>query len=129
MKNGTNQEKTGRKAVNYDRAPFNKDSVLVIISDIQDNTYSNAFKMENMILAAFPRLKESGIWTKCRVNKKHKNKCYITLPKDHHKENVSNIIKRRFLRKSGRFVMGGSQNWPIFYLFTVYALNKNFPKF
>ena len=93
MKNGTNQEKTGRKAVNYDRAPFNKDSVLVIISDIQDNTYSNALKMENMILAAFPRLKESGIWTKCRVNKKHKNKCYITLPKDHHKENVSNIIK------------------------------------
>ena len=38
-------------------------------------------------------------------------------------------VKRRFLRKSGRFVMGGSQNWPIFILFTVYALNKNFPKF
>ena len=51
VKNGTNQEKTGRKAVNYDRAPMNKDSVLVIISDIQDNTYLNAIKMENMILA------------------------------------------------------------------------------
>ena len=49
--------------------------------------------MENMILAAFPRLKESGMWTKYRVNKKHKNKRYVTLPKDHHKENVSNIIK------------------------------------
>ena len=49
--------------------------------------------MENMVLAAFPRLKESGMWTKYRVNKKHRNKCYLTLPKDHHKENVSNIIK------------------------------------
>ena len=35
------------------------------------------------------------MWTKYRVNKKHKNKCYVTLPKDHHKENVSNIIKTR----------------------------------
>ena len=93
MKNGTNQVKSGRKAENYDRAPINKDSVLVIITEIPDSTYFNAIKMENMVLAAFPRLKESGMWTKYRVNKKHKNKCYITLPKDHHKENVSNIIK------------------------------------
>ena len=49
--------------------------------------------MENMVLAAFPRLKESGMWTKYRVNKRHKNKCYITLPKDHHKDNVTEIIK------------------------------------
>ena len=93
MKNGTNQVKSGRKAENYDRAPINKDSVLFIITDIPDSTYFNAIKMENMVLATFPRLKESGMWSKYRVNKKHKNKCYITLPKDHHKENVSNIIK------------------------------------
>ena len=71
VKNGTNQEKTGRKAVHYDRAPINKDSVLVIISDIQDNTYLNAIKMENMILAAFPRLKESGMWTKYSVTARY----------------------------------------------------------
>ena len=47
--------------------------------------------MENMVLAAFPQLKESGMWTKYRVNKRHKNKCYITLPKNHHKDNVTNI--------------------------------------
>ena len=46
-----------------------------------------------MVLAAFPRLKESGMWTKYRVNKRHKNKCYITLPKDHHRDNVTNTIK------------------------------------
>ena len=32
-----------------------------------------------MILAAFPRLKESGMWTKYRVNKRHKNKINVTL--------------------------------------------------
>ena len=80
MKNGTNQVKSGRKAENYDRAPINKDSLLVIITEIPDSTYFNAIKMENMVLAAFPRLKESGMWTKYRLNKKHKNKCYITLP-------------------------------------------------
>ena len=93
VKNGTNQVKFGRRTENYDRAPINKDSVLVIITEIPDSTYFNAIKMENMVLAAFPWLKKSGMWTKYRVNKKHKNKCYITLPKDHHKENVSNIIK------------------------------------
>ena len=46
-----------------------------------------------MILAACPRLKESGMWTKYRVNKRHKNKCYITFPKEHYNENVSDIIK------------------------------------
>ena len=34
--------------------------------------------MENMILTAFPRLKEIGMWTKYRVNKKHERKCYVT---------------------------------------------------
>ena len=49
--------------------------------------------MENMVIAAFPRLKESGMWTKYRVNKRYKHKCYNTLPKDHHKDNVTDIIK------------------------------------
>ena len=57
------------------------------------HTYFNDIKMENIVLAAFPQLKESGIWTKYRVEKRHKNKCYITLPKDHHKDNVTYIIK------------------------------------
>ena len=85
--------KTQTNSENVERTPLNKDSVLVIISDIPDNTYFNSIKMENMVLAAFPRLKESGMWTKYRVNKRHKNKCYITLPKDHHKDNVTDIIK------------------------------------
>ena len=92
-KNKTKQVKTGNKTENSERTPLNKDSVLVIISEIPDNTYYNAIKMENMVLAAFPRLKESGMWTKYRVNKRHKNKCYITLPKDHHRDNVTNTIK------------------------------------
>ena len=85
--------KTQASSENIERTPLIKDSVLVIISDIPDNTYFNSIKMENMVLAAFPRLKESGMWTKYRVNKRHKNKCYITLPKDHHKDNVTDIIK------------------------------------
>ena len=92
-KNKTKQVKTGNKTENSERTPLNKDSVLVIISEILDNTYYNAIKMENMVLAAFPQLKESGMWTKYRVNKRHKNKCYITLPKNHHKDNVTNIIR------------------------------------
>ena len=92
-KNKTKQVKSGNKSENSERTPLNKHSVLVIISEIPDNTYYNAIKMENMVLAAFPQLKESGMWTKYRVNKRHKNKCYITLPKDHHKDNIINIIK------------------------------------
>ena len=97
-KNKTKQVKTGNKTENSERTPLNKDSVLVIISEIPDNTYYNAIKMENMVLAAFPRLKESGMWTKYRVNKRHKNKCYITLPKDHHRDNVTNTIKSQVVR-------------------------------
>ena len=92
-KNKTKQVKSGNKSENSERTTLNKDSVLVIISEIPDNTYYNAIKMENMVLAAFPQLKESGMWTKYRVNKRHKNRCYITLPKDHHKDNIINIIK------------------------------------
>ena len=88
-----NTRKTQANSDNVERTPLNKDSVLVIISDIPDNTYFNSIKMENMVLAAFPRLRESGMWTKYRVNKRHKSKCYITLPKDHHKDNVTDIIK------------------------------------
>ena len=85
--------KTQTNSEKVERTPLNKDSVIVIISDIPDNTYFNSIKMENMVLAAFPRLRESGMWTKYRVNKRHKNKCYITLPKDHHKDNVTDIMK------------------------------------
>ena len=52
-----------------------------------------SIKMENMILNAFPRLKENGMWTKYRKNKRHQCKCYITLPLDHLSENVAEIIK------------------------------------
>ena len=76
------QANSGRTTQNIERTPLNKDSVLVIISDIPDNTYFNSVKMENMVIAAFPRLKESGMWTKYRVNKRYKHKCYNTLPKD-----------------------------------------------
>ena len=46
-----------------------------------------------MILNSFPKLKETGMWTKYRVNKRHQGKCYVTLPKDHFNENVSEVIK------------------------------------
>ena len=49
--------------------------------------------MENMILNSFPKLKETGMWTKYRVNKRHQGECYVTLPKDHFNENVSEVIK------------------------------------
>ena len=49
--------------------------------------------MENMILNAFPRLKENGMWTKYRINKRHQCKCYVTLPLDHLSDNASEIIK------------------------------------
>ena len=50
-------------------------------------------KWKNMILKAFPRLKETGMWTKYRINKRHRTKCYVTLPKDHFEENVTKVIK------------------------------------
>ena len=83
------ETKSGRKPRNNDRNELNKDSVLVVGTEIPDDTYFNAIKMENMILKAFPRLKETGMWTKYRINKRHKTKCYVTLPK----ENVTKVIK------------------------------------
>ena len=49
--------------------------------------------MENMILNSFPKLKETGMWTKYRVNKRHQGKCCVTLPKYHFNENVSEVIQ------------------------------------
>ena len=85
------ETKSGRKPRNNDRNELNKDSVLVVVTEIPDDTYFNAIKMENMILKAFPRLKETGMWTKYRINKRHKTKCYVTLPKDHFEENVTKV--------------------------------------
>ena len=87
------ETKSDRKPRNNDRNELNKDSVLVVVTEIPDDTYFNSIKMENMILKAFPRLKETGMWTKYRINKRHKTKCYVTLPKDHFEENVTNVIK------------------------------------
>ena len=75
------------------RKQLNKDSVLIVITEIPENTYFNSIKMENMILKAFPRLKENGMWTKYRINKRHQCKCYVTLPLDHLNDNVTEIIK------------------------------------
>ena len=54
VKNGTNQVKFGRRTENYDRAPINKDSMLVIITEIPDSTYFNAIKMEKYGASRFP---------------------------------------------------------------------------
>ena len=66
---------------------------MIVVTEIPENTYFNSIKMENMILNAFPRLKEKGIWTKYRINKRHQCKCYVTLPLDHLSDNVTEIIK------------------------------------
>ena len=92
-KNKTPNLKSGQKSGNPENGPLNKDSVLIKISEIPDNTYYNAIKMENMIIKAFPKIKEPGKWTQYRINKRHKNKCYVTLPKDHYNENTDLIIK------------------------------------
>ena len=87
--NKNTEIKSGAKA----RNPLNKDSVLIIVTEIPESTYLNSIKMENMILNAFPRLRETGMWTRYRINKKHERKCYITLPKEHFNENISEVIK------------------------------------
>ena len=86
-------QNTKTKSGIRNRDALNKDSVLVAITEIPENTYFNSIKMENMILNSFPKLKETGMWTKYRVNKKHQGKCYVTLPNDHFNENVSEVIK------------------------------------
>ena len=55
------ETKSVRKPRNNDRNELNKDSVLVVVTEIPDDTYFNAIRMENMILRAFPRLKEPGM--------------------------------------------------------------------
>ena len=86
-------QNTKTKSGIRNRDALNKDSVLVAITEIPENTYFNSIKMENMILNSFPKLKETGMWTKYRVNKRHQGKCYVTLPKDRFNENVSEVIK------------------------------------
>ena len=90
---GQSGQNTRTKPEIRTRNALSKDSVLVTITEIPENTYFNSIKMENMILNSFPKLKETGMWTKYRVNKRHQGKCYVTLPKDHFKENVSEVIK------------------------------------
>ena len=86
-------QNTKTKSGIRNRDALNKDLVLVAITEIPENTYFNSIKMENMILNSFPKLKETGMWTKYRVNKRHQGKCYVTLLKDHFNENVSEVIK------------------------------------
>ena len=90
---GQSGQNTRTKPEIRTRNALGKDSVLVTITEIPENTYFNSIKMENMILNSFPKLKETGMWTKYRVNKRHQGKCYVTLPKDHVNENVSEVIK------------------------------------
>ena len=91
---GQSGQNTRTKPEIRTRNALSKDSVLVTITDIPENTYFNSIKMENMILNSFPKLKETGMWTKYRVNKRHQGKCYVTLPKDHFNENVSEVINK-----------------------------------
>ena len=90
---GQSGQNTRTKPEIMTRNALGKDSVLVTVTEIPENTYFNSIKMENMILNSFPKLKETGMWTKYRVNKRHQGKCYVTLPKDHLNENISEVIK------------------------------------
>ena len=90
---GQSGQNTRTKPEIRTRNALGKDSVLVTVTEIPENTYFNSIKMENMILNSFPKLKETGMWTKYRVNKRHQGKCYVTLPKDHLNENISEMIK------------------------------------
>ena len=90
---GQSGQNTRTKPEIRTRNALSKDSVLVAITEIPENTYFNSIKMENMILYSFPKLKETGMWTKYRVNKRHHCKCYVTLPKDHFNENVTELIQ------------------------------------
>ena len=54
--------------------------------------YPSVSPSTTMILRAFPRLKETGMWTRYRVNKRHEGKCYVTFPNYHFNDNVTEII-------------------------------------
>ena len=90
---GQSGQNTRTKPEIRTRNALGKDSVLVTVTEIPENTYFNSIKMENMILNSFPKLKETGMWTKYRVNKRHQGKCYVTLPKESLNENISEVIK------------------------------------
>ena len=91
---GQSDQNTKTKSGIRVRNALIRDSVLVAIIEIPENTYPNSTKMENMILNSFPKLKETGMWTKYRINKRHQCKCYVTLPKDHLNENISEVSNR-----------------------------------
>ena len=90
---GQSDQNTRTKSGIRNRNALSKDSVLVAITEIPENTYFNSIKMENVIMNSLPKLKETGMWTKYRINKRHQCKCYVTLPKDHFNENVSEVIQ------------------------------------
>ena len=92
-KQGRGQSDQNTKSGIRTRNAISKDSVLVAITEIPENTYFNSNKMENMIMNSFPKLKETGMWTEYRINKRYQCKCYVTLPKDHFNENVSEVIQ------------------------------------
>ena len=92
-KQGRSDQNTRTKSEIRTRKALSKDSVLIAITEIPENTYLNSIKMENMILNYFPKLKETGMWTKYIVNNRHQGKCYVTLPKDHFNENISEVIQ------------------------------------
>ena len=68
---GQSDQNTRTKSEIRTRKALSKDSVLVAITEIPENTYFNSIKMENMILNSFPKLKKNGMWTKYKVNKRH----------------------------------------------------------
>ena len=110
---GHSDQNTKTKSGIRNRDALNKDSVLVAITEIPENTYFNSIKMENMILNSFPKLKETGMWTKYRVNKRHHCKCYVTLPKDHLNENVTTLIQsQKGFEKSKVKVIKGINDVP-----------------
>ena len=76
---GHSDQNTKTKSGIRNRDALNKDSVLVAITEIPKNTYFNSIKMENMILNLFPKLKETGMWTKYRINPNIKHKFYPIL--------------------------------------------------
>ena len=87
---GHSDQNTKTKSGIRNRDAINKDSVLVAITEIPENTYFNSIKMENMILNSFPKLKETGMWTKYRVNKRLQCSAMLHYPRT--------ILMKRYLK-------------------------------